>query len=114
LKFISGAGIGGLTLATALSRFCPKEIESHQLQVDVYESTAKLTEVGAGITIWPRGWEIIKQLGLAETLKDKLAPGQRPDEEGMVSATNYRKGDQKEGTDIVFSKMKGVCRGERF
>ena len=42
---IIGAGIGGLTAALALKQ---KGIE-----VDVYERSAVLTDVGAGISLWP-------------------------------------------------------------
>ena len=46
------------------------------IQVDIYESAAKLTQVGAGITIWPRGWEIIRELGLEDGLAPYICPGQ--------------------------------------
>jgi len=60
----SGSGIGGLALAVALSRLgVDREVE-----VDIYEATTKLAQVGAGITLWPRGWEILEQLGVAATL----------------------------------------------
>lgn len=60
----SGSGIGGLALAVALSRLgVDKAVE-----VDIYEATTKLAQVGAGITLWPRGWEILKQLGLESAL----------------------------------------------
>jgi 2-polyprenyl-6-methoxyphenol hydroxylase-like FAD-dependent oxidoreductase len=60
----SGSGIGGLALSVALSRLgVDKAIE-----VDVYEATTKMAQVGAGITLYPRGWEILKQLGLESAL----------------------------------------------
>lgn len=43
------------------------------VEIDVYEATAEMTEIGAGIVIWPRTWEILKKLGLEETLT-KLLP----------------------------------------
>ncbi|MGH3970476.1 MAG: NAD(P)-binding protein, partial [Mycobacterium sp.] len=42
---IIGAGIGGLTAALALSQ--------HGFEVDVFEQTPQLTEVGGGISISP-------------------------------------------------------------
>ena len=65
-----GGGIGGLTLAVALSRLDLDKL----VQVDIYESTAKLTQIGAGITVCPRGWDIIKDLGLDEDLTSRLGP----------------------------------------
>jgi hypothetical protein len=43
----SGAGIGGLTLALALSR-------NPDIEIDIYEGATKITEVGAGIGFWAR------------------------------------------------------------
>lgn len=43
----SGAGIGGLTFALALSRYT-------DIDIDIYEGAHALAEVGAGIGIFPR------------------------------------------------------------
>jgi NAD(P)-binding Rossmann-like domain len=43
----SGGGIGGLTLAVALSHY-------PDIDVDIYESAHKFTEIGAGIGLWAR------------------------------------------------------------
>jgi len=67
-----GGGIGGLTLAVALSRLALDSL----VEVDIYESTAELTQIGAGITLCPRGWEIIKDLSLDKDLASRLAPGE--------------------------------------
>lgn len=45
------------------------------LEVDIYESAPELTQVGAGITIWPRTWKILENFGLTEELLTQLAPG---------------------------------------
>ena len=55
----SGGGIGGLTLAVALSRY-------PDIQVDVYEAAGQFKEIGAGVMIWARTWEILSFLGMAE------------------------------------------------
>lgn len=57
---IVGAGIGGLTTAIALHR---KGIE-----VDVYERAAELSEVGAGVSLWPNALKALHQLGLKAAL----------------------------------------------
>lgn len=54
----SGGGIGGLCLAVALSQY-------PDIQVDLYEATAQFKEIGAGVMIWSRTWEILNHLGLA-------------------------------------------------
>ena len=59
--FSSGGGVGGLILAVALSK-------SSNIDVDVYEAARELTEIGAGVGMWPRTWRILQQLGLAEEL----------------------------------------------
>lgn len=65
----SGAGIGGLTLSTAL-----KAMEMDQkLEIDIYEASSQVSEIGAGIGFWPRGWSIFKTLGLEESLL-KIVP----------------------------------------
>ena len=68
----SGGGIGGLTLAVALSRLGLEDL----IEVDIYESAPELTQVGAGITFWPRAWKILRDLGLEEALIRHLSPGQ--------------------------------------
>ncbi|KDR80370.1 hypothetical protein GALMADRAFT_136860 [Galerina marginata CBS 339.88] len=94
---IAGGGIGGLTLAVALSHLNLEEF----IQVDIYESAAKLTQVGAGITLWPRGLEILKSMGLEASLAIRL-----PDEQDLPStdkpklASAMRKSDQQEGIPI--------------
>lgn len=58
----SGGGIGGLTLACALSRF-------KDISVDVYERAADFnTEIGAGISIVARNMPFLSELGLAEEI----------------------------------------------
>ena len=57
----SGGGVGGLTLAVALSE-CPS------IEVDIYEAASKFAEIGAGIGMWPRTSKIMEDLGLADDL----------------------------------------------
>jgi salicylate hydroxylase len=61
LLVLSGGGIGGLTLAYALSK-------SPDIHVDVYEAASKFTEIGAGISIWWRTSQVLKSLGLEEDI----------------------------------------------
>ncbi|KAJ7304548.1 hypothetical protein DFH08DRAFT_985774 [Mycena albidolilacea] len=84
---ICGAGIGGLTLALALSQY-------PDIEVELYDAAAALAEVGAGIGIFPRPWKIIQMLGLEE---DLLKTTERKPVQGLVPAFNWRKGDQQAG-----------------
>ncbi len=59
---VIGGGIGGLTAALALLK--------RGLDVDVYEQTARLEEVGAGIQISANGTRVLAALGLEEPLRE--------------------------------------------
>jgi salicylate hydroxylase len=58
---ISGAGIGGLTAALALLQ--------RGFDVDIYEQTATLGEIGAGFQVGANGAHVLFSLGLEEQLK---------------------------------------------
>ena len=68
---LSGGGVGGLTLAYALSK-------SPHIRIDVYEAASKFTEMGAGIGVWWRTRQVLKYLGLEEDIIRLLSfrPGQ--------------------------------------
>ncbi|KAF7292584.1 hypothetical protein MIND_01155900 [Mycena indigotica] len=72
---ISGAGIGGLTLALTLSQY-------PDIDVDLFEASKSLQEVGAGVAVFPRPWKILRLLGVDQELlktcdvKPKEGPGQ--------------------------------------
>lgn len=57
---VIGAGIGGLTTALALKQ--------KGIDVDVYERSPVLTDVGAGISLWPNALKALYQLGLRPAL----------------------------------------------
>jgi 2-polyprenyl-6-methoxyphenol hydroxylase-like FAD-dependent oxidoreductase len=57
---VVGAGIGGLSAALALRR--------RGIDVDVYERSAELTDVGAGISLWANALKALHQLGLKDRL----------------------------------------------
>ncbi|KAJ3711622.1 hypothetical protein DFJ43DRAFT_1044333 [Lentinula guzmanii] len=61
--------------------------ELFNLKIDLYEQAAQITEIGAGVTIWPRTWEILKSLGLANDLSVLLKePRQMFKTEGLLSS----------------------------
>ena len=81
--FLSGGGIGGLTLAVALSK-------SPNIRVDVYEAASKFTEIGAGIGVWWRTRQILKSLGLEEDVTRLLSfrPGEDRGELGYIAGVS--------------------------
>ena len=58
----SGAGLGGLLFALFLQK------HAQDVEVDIYESAHALTELGAGVAMWPRVWDLIKYLELEDEL----------------------------------------------
>ena len=104
LLLFSGGGVGGLTLAFALSR-------SPNIHVDVYEAASKFAEIGAGIGLWWRTRQILTSLGLEEDIirllpshpgEDKGKPGRCSrcmtlPEVLAVPSVQLRKADQPNG-----------------
>ncbi|KAF9449145.1 4-aminobenzoate hydroxylase [Macrolepiota fuliginosa MF-IS2] len=90
---IVGAGIVGLTLAVTLNAL-DKE---GKIAIDIYEAAPELSEIGAGINVWPRTLQILKQIGLEEMLIPLF--DHQPDLEPRI-IFGVRKGDQKEGYKI--------------
>ena len=69
---ISGGGIGGLTLALALSG-------QQDIALDVYDQATDFNvEIGAGISLSPRNMPFLSKLGLAEDIA--AISGHRPGE----------------------------------
>ncbi|KAF8888107.1 salicylate hydroxylase [Infundibulicybe gibba] len=87
---VCGGGIGGLTAAVALGQY-------PNIEVEVYEAATKFGELGAGIGIFPRPWQIMKKLGLDQ---DLLKSTEIKPKEGPVTSFRYRKSDRPEGLDF--------------
>ncbi|KAI0799845.1 FAD/NAD(P)-binding domain-containing protein, partial [Irpex lacteus] len=68
-----GGGIGGLVFAVALAK------TNVDFDVDIYESAASFSEIGAGIGLWPRVWDTLVGLGLEEDLKSKSTSMDQPE-----------------------------------
>ncbi|KAL0068338.1 hypothetical protein AAF712_004725 [Marasmius tenuissimus] len=96
---IVGGGIGGLSCAVALK-------DCTNIRVDIYEAAAQITEIGAGVTVWPRTWEILKDMGMEEELAGRLKDA--PDMDKPKIAFTFRKSDQaEEGFALLDLKMNG-------
>ncbi|TFK18990.1 salicylate hydroxylase, partial [Coprinopsis marcescibilis] len=96
-----GAGIGGLMLTAALAHF---DRDTQNLDVRVYEAAPALAEIGAGINLWLRSWEIIKKLNL-EGLFVKMMQ-EAPTEKSRL-VFQLRKSDQDQGVHMSDLWMKG-------
>ncbi|KAH9988531.1 salicylate hydroxylase [Russula vinacea] len=104
LLLISGGGIGGLTLAFALSK-------SPNISIDVYEAASKFTEIGAGITLWWRTRQVLKSLGLEEDVIRLLTVPQAKTEVFVVPSIRYRKANQPDGLVIGAMYSRGELMG---
>jgi 2-polyprenyl-6-methoxyphenol hydroxylase-like FAD-dependent oxidoreductase len=61
---VSGAGIGGLALSSTLGLL---EV-GPEIKIDIYEASSHISEIGAGIDMWKRTWEILRSIALGDTL----------------------------------------------
>ncbi|KAH7883015.1 hypothetical protein F5I97DRAFT_1938890 [Phlebopus sp. FC_14] len=84
---ICGSGIGGLVLAITIGKYAGPHIP-----IDVYEAHGSIMTTGAGISIWPRTVEILKELGLYEDIAP-FFPRPRSPAQGPY----FRKSDLREG-----------------
>ncbi|KAF8843489.1 FAD/NAD(P)-binding domain-containing protein [Paxillus ammoniavirescens] len=97
---ICGGGVGGLTLAVALSKY-------PDIQVEVFEAAKSFTEVGAGIGLFPRAFKVLRKLGAdVEQALISRAIGYKGTEE-LVPSMNFRKSDQPDGVQLFQLTTKG-------
>ncbi|KAF5388741.1 hypothetical protein D9757_004762 [Collybiopsis confluens] len=98
---IIGAGIGGLACALALK-------QCDNIDVDLYEQAAQIAEIGAGIAVWPRTWEILKSLGLEDDLSCLL---KEPPSNTPKVAFEMRLSDRRNGFTFrkIYTKDGGFC-----
>ena len=64
----SGCGIGGLTLARALTK------GSKDIKVDIYEASPQPSEISLGAGIWRMPVEVLKGLGFGEISNNSDVP----------------------------------------
>ncbi|KAF7428286.1 hypothetical protein PC9H_007507 [Pleurotus ostreatus] len=96
---ICGGGISGLCLAVALSK-------ASNVEVNVYESAQRFSEIGAGVMIWSRTWRILEQMGLADAFS-RIAHA--PPDGSMGIGFDYRRSDGPEGFDFYRVQMPYGC-----
>ncbi|TBU45377.1 FAD/NAD(P)-binding domain-containing protein [Dichomitus squalens] len=83
--------MGGLVLGLCLKKYAP------DVDYDIYESAAELTEVGAGVGMSPRIWTIMQELGL----EDELLTITGVQGQGGGAILRLVKGDEQELIDIT-------------
>ncbi|KAF8913650.1 hypothetical protein CPB85DRAFT_1504173 [Mucidula mucida] len=77
----SGGGIGGVTLALALSKY-------PDIRFDLYEAAGAFEEIGAGVGIFARSLYALEDLGLIDALETINTPSSL-----SANAWDYRKAD---------------------
>ncbi|KAF9233819.1 FAD/NAD(P)-binding domain-containing protein [Melanogaster broomeanus] len=98
---ICGGGVGGLTLAVALSKY-------PDIQVEVFEAAKSFKEIGAGVGLWLRPFKVMRKLG-AEVEQALLSIATDYEmTEGFVPSMTYRKSDQPEGVELFQLMTKGA------
>ncbi|TFY62894.1 hypothetical protein EVJ58_g3580 [Rhodofomes roseus] len=104
---ICGGGIGGLCLAVALSKHS-------DIQVDLYEAAARFKEIGAGVMIWSRTWEILTLLGLDGKFAE-IAHAPPDGSNGALQATSYHAATKyTKGVGFDYRKSDQPEEGHRF
>jgi 2-polyprenyl-6-methoxyphenol hydroxylase-like FAD-dependent oxidoreductase len=85
---IAGAGIGGLCAAVALKHFGHEPV--------VLEKAAKLSPIGAGLTVQPNAMLVLRRLGLADAVLEAGA---------VLDGGSLRRADGKVATSLRFSEL---------
>ncbi|KAI0820656.1 hypothetical protein BC628DRAFT_1422680 [Trametes gibbosa] len=102
---IVGGGIAGLTLAVTLGHFASQNSAAEPLEVHIYESGPELTTVGAGISVWPRTWAVMRALGVYEDLaRASVQPLDGNEGNKSKPAFVFRKSDQS-GEGYEFARV---------
>ncbi|KAF9043792.1 FAD/NAD(P)-binding domain-containing protein [Hymenopellis radicata] len=106
---VCGGGLGGLAFTVAASKY-------PHLSVEVYESAAGFATFGAGIGLWPRTWDVLGRLGVAETLSSASDDDISSSSDLLRVMITFRKSDQPVGYEFLklqsHGRMHTVHRAE--
>ena len=91
------------------------------IQVDVYEAAGRFKEIGAGVMIWARTWEILSLLGMAEAFS-RIAHAPPDESLGMycfsctfcAAASQISEGNGVEDIGFDYRKSDQPGEGPRF
>lgn len=64
--------------------------ERRDIKIDIYESTTKFSELGAGIGFWLRPWKIMRRLGLDKSLEELLEGPVKDSPPSIYSVHGFR------------------------
>ena len=97
---VVGGGIGGLAAAIAITR--------QGWQVEVLEQSPELTEIGAGLSLWPNALTALDELGLGDQVKDQAlqdrAAGIRTNRGKWLSRTDSGKLERRFGPTVMIHR----------
>ncbi|KAF8589909.1 FAD/NAD(P)-binding domain-containing protein [Ramaria rubella] len=85
---ISGGGIAGLCLAVEL-------MKENNIQVDIYEASPRIEEIGANITLWGRVRQVVRLMGLTNECVNASASTSSPTK---FSLRGFRQPEEDFGT----------------
>jgi 2-polyprenyl-6-methoxyphenol hydroxylase-like FAD-dependent oxidoreductase len=91
---IAGAGIGGLATGIALTQV--------GLEVDMFERSPQLREVGAGLMIWPNGTRSLQSLGVEVPSQKVRAIVLRAQRGGVLMESPVDDISRRYGSDVKF------------
>ncbi|KIJ23967.1 hypothetical protein M422DRAFT_275365 [Sphaerobolus stellatus SS14] len=97
MTYLSGVGIGGLTLAVVLSK------HFSNIEIDIYEAKSVISTIGVEIAIWKRSWQVLQDMCLDEEMKKRGLP---PPHKGEAMA------DALVGADGVHSLTRATMHRE--
>ncbi|PFH48453.1 hypothetical protein AMATHDRAFT_81791 [Amanita thiersii Skay4041] len=98
---IVGGGIGGLTLARVFSQF---NSGNKCIELTIYDSAPEFSEVGTGIVLLPRTWEVFMDLGLEPALNKVICAY---DGESTLTYL-FRRADQRVGVTFYEPNSAGT------
>ena len=56
---------------------CKYVLDRSKLEIDIYEADPEVRTAGAGITIWPRTWTVMRHLGLYDAMSKIAVKGEQ-------------------------------------
>lgn len=106
---IVGGGIGGLATAIAFAR--------QGWDVEVLEKAARITEVGAGLSLWPNAIRALDALGLGDQIRERAieegSAGIRESKGGWLSRSDVEAVRARYGSPIMMHRadLLDILRG---
>lgn len=87
------------------------QLDHHKnIEVHIFEAAPKLEEIGAGLTIFNRTWELLGTLGCQELIKKRAFTYSQLGSGALDNdfIFHFRKGDQKDGVNFLNLSIPGM------